>query len=329
MVEYPSLDRLVFGTLQGVAVLFIAPGVAGLISYFKAELQQRRRRFFITLRQPYLDLAKLMGKSAMRAETTSTLFAVVPVVLFVSYGILAFVVPVFHRTAALAADLILIVYILGLARFVLSLAGLDAGAPFGGLGGSREMLLHFLTEIGLFTAMAVLAIRWQTVNLQALLALHGKLGIAGLLRHPELVLVALSFIVSILFESGRIPIDDPTTHLELSMGQKAITLEYAGRDLALVEWAEMIKFTFLLTLFAGLFLPTAMAPDSFDFFGSIAALAWYAGKMVCLIFALAIWELRIPKLRTRSVVRPGLYPIVFSTLAIVYYTVTTAFGGRP
>lgn len=325
MADFPL--QTVAGLLQGVFLLFIAPGLIGLLRYFKAGLQQRQRRFLVAISQPYRHLAKLMRKPVVRAQTTSWVFAATPVVLFTTYGLLAFLVPVFHQSTLITADLILIVYLLGLARFSVSLAGLDAGTPFGGLGSSREMFLHFLTEIGLFLVIAALAIRWGSIRLDVLFVQHGELGLRRLLNSPELLLLALALFVLILFESGRIPINNPTTHLELTMGQKAITLEYAGHDLALIEWSEMIKLTFLLTLWNNLFIPYPILPDNLNSIAIVWALAGYTVKMLFITFALALWEVSRPKLRIRAVIRPGLYPIVFSLLAMVYYAVTAAFKG--
>ena len=137
----------IIGLIQGTLLILLAPGLVGLLRYFKARLQARPRRM-TNIFQPYRDLHKLMGKPAIRSKTSSWVFAMTPTALFVAYVWLVFMVPVFHPATLIAGDLIVVIYVLGLARFSLSLAGLDAGAPFAGLGSSREMFLHFLTEIG-------------------------------------------------------------------------------------------------------------------------------------------------------------------------------------
>ncbi len=313
--------------LQGIALILIAPGIAGLLAYLKSWLQQRQRPFR-NVWQSYRDLLKLARKPAVRAETTSWLFALVPSLLFVAYALLAFLVPVFLPTPLIRADLILVIYILGLARFSLSLAGLDAGAPFGGLGGSREMFLQFLTEIGLVLVLAGLALNWGTLRLDMLFEWHWALG-AGLFLRPDLLLLGLALAALILFEAGRVPIDNPATHLELTMGGKAITLDYAGRDLALIEWAEMIKLTFLLTLFHGLFVPYVLPPVLIEQARLIEYNLLLGGnyiiKMLFLVLVLAVWESSQPKLRLRKVVGPALVSIVFSLIAIVY-VVSVAWG---
>lgn len=305
---------------QGLFLLLVAPLVSGLLKTVRAGLQGRMRGWGNMI-QPYRDLIKLFKKPAVRPQTASWLFACVPCLLFVIYGLLAFMVPVFSTHAPVSADLILVIYLLGLARFTLSLAGLDTGAPFGGLGGGREMFFHFLTEIGLILVLVALALQWNTVNLDMLYIEHAEIGF-GLLTSPALLLLAPAFAGLILFETGRIPVDNQDTHLELTMAQKAITLEYAGRDLALIEWAEMSKLAFLLAVFVKLFLPFPLLA----LFGETRVFAStdFLLKIVLVVIGLALWETGRPKLRLRKVVGPALVSMVFSVLSIVYLT---AFSG--
>jgi len=305
------------GLFQGAFLIFLAPGLIGLLRYLKARMQLRPRPAGYIL-QPYRDLLKLMRKPAVRSATTSWVFAATPAILFAAYGLLAFMVPVFHPSTLIASDLIVVMYVLGLARFCLSLAGLDAGAPFTGLGSSREMFFHLLTEIGLILFIVAIIIRTGIINLSDIVAAHWQL---NLFTEPALILLALSLALLILFECERIPIDNPATHLELTMAHKAITLEYAGRDLALLEWAEMIKLTFLLTVLINLFLPfPAFAGPGRDagILGQILALAFFGAKIFLLTLILALWELAQPKLRLRTVIRPGLAAMVLSLTAIIY-----------
>jgi formate hydrogenlyase subunit 4 len=318
------------GALQGLLLILMAPGLVGLLRKLKTRLQLRQGAGIF---QPYRDLLKLIRRPAVRSETTSWIFALTPYILFVTYSLLAFQVPVFHCTTLLSGDLIVILYILGLARFALSLAGLDSGALLSGLGSSREMFLHFLTEIGLMLIIAALIIRWNTINLAAIIAQHSGMLASGIYGssdtfpfNPELLLLFLSMALLILFESERIPIDNPTTHLELTMAHKAVLLEYAGRDLAIIEWAEMIKLTFLLTLLINLFgpfPPLATLTHGIDWSASIWAWLGYVLKILGVIILMAIWEVSRPKLRLLAVVRPSLWPVVFSVIAIIYTVIAT------
>lgn len=306
--------------VQGLLLLLFAPLIAGLLKTTKSGLQGRVRGW-TNMIQPYRDLIKLFKKNAVRPSTSSWVFAYLPLILFTIYGLLVFMVPIFTASPLIFADLILVIYLLGLARFALSLAGLDTSAPFGGLGGSREMFFHYLTEIGLAAVLVVLALRWNTINLAELFVEHANLGF-GLLTSPALLLLVPALAGLILFETGRIPIDNQATHLELTMAQKAITLEYAGYDLALIEWAEMSKLAFLLTVFVKLFLPFPLL--AFSWGGGALITLDFLLKLVVVVFGLALWEMSRPKLRLRKVVGPALVSMVFSILAIVYLT---AFSG--
>ncbi|NJN66555.1 MAG: formate hydrogenlyase [Chloroflexaceae bacterium] len=310
----------VIGLAQGTLLILAAPGVVGLLRTIKAQLQLRQGAGVL---QPYRDLFKLLRKPAVRSNATSWIFASTPSVLFVAYSLLVFMVPVVHPATLISGDFVLAIYVLGLARFSLSLAGLDTGTPFGGLGSSREMFFHFLTEIGLVLVVVGLMIHWNTIDVQQVFEAHWRLGLGAFFTRPELLLLTLSLALLVLFESERIPIDNPSTHLELTMAHKAILLEYAGRDLALVEWAEMIKLTFLLTLLGNLFLPFPSLLAT----GAIPVVLWsvpaYGGKMVLLVLLLALWELGQPKLRLREVVAPGFTAMLLSLVAIIYTIYTT------
>ena len=182
------------------------------------------------------------------------------------------------------------------------------------------MFLHFLTEIGLMLILVGLALHWKTVDLSVLFASQGALGI-WLLSKPDLILLGLSLATILLFETGRIPIDNPATHLELTMGQKAITLECTGRDLAVIEWAEMIKLGFMLTLFGNLFIPfpdlSISASSNNLIVSSLLPGIAFVIKTMLLVFALAIWEMLQPKMRLRKVRGPALFAIALSVLAII------------
>ena len=305
------------GLLQGVAIIAGAPMLIGFLRWCKARFQGQQGPSPL---QPYLDLRKLLWMPPVRPGTTSIVFAVTPCVLFAVYGTLAFAAPLFAHSSLLAGDLWLFIYLLALARFILSLAGLDAGAPFTGLGSSREMFLHFLTEIGLALFVTGLALRWRATDFKAILGAHWDLGFSQFIARPELILLALALGLLILFEAERIPIDNPATHLELTMAHRAITLEFAGRDLGILEWAEMVKLAVLLALFGGLFLPFPAIISPFGS-GLVAIFAAALGAFVrtfLLVVVLAAWEMAQPKLRFRAATGPALGAMVLSLTAILY-----------
>jgi formate hydrogenlyase subunit 4 len=322
-----SVENLVVAMAQGIALILVAPLSAGLLRYLQAVFQ-RRRRPLGTVWQPYRDLIKLLQIPAMRSHTASWVFAWAPITVFVAYGLLAFVVPIFSTQPLLTVDLIFVVYLLGLARFALSLAGLDSGAPFGALGSSREMFLHFMTEVGLVLVLAGLALLTGTITLGDLFLQQRPLGPE---RMPELVLLAISFLILILFEAERMPIGNPTTHLELTMNQKAVVLEYAGVDLALVEWAEMIKLAALLSLFIALFVPNFNILDLLldrQVGHALTMGLGYLIKMAILLGGLALWEAWQPKLRLRQIRQLSLLAMVISLTAIAIYLIISVVLGR-
>ena len=313
--------------LQGFLLMVLAPGMIGLLRYLEDRLQGRTR-YSTNVIQPYRNLIKLYRMPAIRPESASWLFGITPMLMLVIYGWLCFLLPVIYATSFIAADLIIVIYVLGLGRFLFSLAGLDSGAPFSSLGGSREMFLHFITEIGLFLVLADLALRYGTVNLDVLLKELAQLGVSVVIE-PSFMLLALAMVILLLFENGRIPIDNPQTHLELTMGHKAIALEFAGRDLALIHWAEMIKFAFLVTLFVDLFIPWSPVSNYLTqntaIASNISPSIDYMAKTPLVILGLALWEAHRPKLRLRHVIRPGFIAVILSLVAIVY-TIATNWG---
>lgn len=308
--------------LQGTLIIALAPALTGWVNWLKSRGQGRKRHWTYIF-QPYWDLKKLSNVPVVRPLTTSWVFGMTPLVMFAVYALLAFIIPIFTQPL-LVVDIIVVIYILGLGRFMLSLAGWDAGASFGGLSSSREMFLHFFTEIGLFLVLVALALRWNTVDLVKIIKNHSQI-LLNIFSNPNLAfqdlgLIFLPFAVVtlIFFEAERIPVDNPETHLELTMTQKAITLEFAGRDLALIDLAEMTKLMFLFALFGNLFFPF----NNFLLANLGLALVGFVVEIILLGGLLALWELRYPKTRLRQVSRLAWGSILFSLISIVFITIT-------
>jgi len=286
--------------VQGLLLLVGAPAFLGWLNWWKARLTRRRRPLTCVV-QPYRDLIKLLRLPATYAKPTSWVFRLTPVIVFAAYGSLLFTLPFFTRPL-LAADLVLILYLLGLARFTLSLAGLDSASSFGGLGSNREMFFHFLTEISFF---AVILALWLWSNVGAAAPTQSN----ALLRIVALLAVILAFFPVILLEARRLPVDNLETHLELTMAGKAVGLEFSGRDLALVEWAETNKLFFMVALWSQLPLTLfEQAPRSVF----LSLLLWLlAGAF------LAWWEQRTPKLRLGRVPSVAQMSLLLSLFAIL------------
>ena len=311
MENLPSL-------LQSIFLALAAPVLTGWIAWFKARMQGRRRSWTYIF-QPYLNLVTLFRTPAVRPGMTSWVFRATPWILFTSYTWLMFVIPVFARPL-LEIDFIVIIYVLGLGRFILSLSGWDAGSAFGGLGSSREMFLHFLTEIGLILFFAALALRWDTTNLNKIFEEHARI-LPNILNQVfsqnfGLIFLAIPLALIILFEAERLPVANPDTHLELAMTQKAILLEFAGSDLALIEWAEMIKLMFLFSLFGNLFLPIHRLWQGME-------IPLFAVEMLVLGCLLVLWEFRQARTRLQQVSRFAWTTLLFSLISIILTVATT------
>lgn len=235
---------------QILALVLLAPMVHGLIQRAKAALQGRRGAGIL---QPYFTLAKLWRRQDVRPQAAGAVFAAAPTAALACVAGASLALPMLWRPAPLGwgGDFVLVVGLLATERFVLTLAGLDGGTPFGGLGSSRELTLGALVEPALFA----LALPWMALAgnsaWPALMAASAATAPAGVARFFGLV----AGLIVTLAESGRLPVDNPDTHLELTMIHEAIALEYAGPQLALLSLAQMVKQLLIVALVADLLLP--------------------------------------------------------------------------
>jgi formate hydrogenlyase subunit 4 len=245
--------------------------------------------------QPYRDLAKLLRKDLVLADNASWLFRATPYVVFGAMLLAAAVVPLVAvdlPTGAIA-DVIVLVGFFALARFFTALAGLDIGTAFGGMGSSREMTIAALAEPAMLMAIFTLAMTAGSTNLSS--AIHYVLQ-AGLVLRPSFLFALLALAMVAVAETGRIPVDNPATHLELTMIHEAMILEYSGRHLALIEWASQIKLMIYAVLIANIFWPWGIArvftPEALAV-GAVAIAAKLAGLAVVLV----VWETVLAKMR--------------------------------
>jgi formate hydrogenlyase subunit 4 len=279
--------------VQVVLALALAPGLVGLIRWQKARLQNRRGA---PAWQTYLELRKLFGKEMVVSETTSWIFRLTPFIVFATTVAVTFLLPLLAVPLPLdrSGDLLVVVYLLLLGAFFLALAGLDPGSAFGGMGASREMTVAALAEPSLALAIFALALGAGSTNLGQIVARTMADPLAAISPGHLLAFAAL-FIVT-LAETGRLPVDNPATHLELTMIHEAMVLEYSGRYLALIEWAAALKLLIFFALLANLFVPWGVATTL-----TPAALATAAGmlvvKLALLSAAVAVLETRVAKLR--------------------------------
>ncbi len=276
------------------ALLFAAgaPLLVAWVKRVKSRLQNRRGP---ALLQPYRDLRKLFGKEALVAHTASPVFRAAPYVVFGATLVAASVIPLLavELPTAAIADVIVLVGFLALARFFLALAGMDVGTSFGGMGSSREMLISALAEPAMLMAVFTLTMSAHSTNLSTVI--EHVLG-SGLLLRPSFLFALLGLLLVAVAETGRIPVDNPATHLELTMVHEAMILEYSGRHLALMEWAAQIKLMLYAVLLSNVFLPWGIASEP----GAGALLLGLAAivvKLALLGVILAVSETVVAKMR--------------------------------
>jgi formate hydrogenlyase subunit 4 len=287
------MTQLFLQLAQGVFALLVAPGLVGLVRMTKARLQGREGA---PVWQPYFEIRKLFAKEVVVSTNASWIFRAAPYVLFVTTLAVTLVIPLVAVPLPFdaAADLLVVVYLLLVGTFFLALAGLDPGSPFGGMGSSREMTVAALAEPTIAVAIFALASGAGSTNL-------GQIA-SRILESPATVLTpghALAFaalFIVMLAETSRLPVDNPATHLELTMIHEAMVLEYSGRYLALVEWASALKLLVFFSLLANLFAPWGLATTPTP--GSIAlAVVALVAKLAGLSVAVAVLETRVAKLR--------------------------------
>jgi formate hydrogenlyase subunit 4 len=287
-----ALDFAVQGA-QMFLVLALAPLLTGFIRKVKARLLRRRGP---PLLQPYRDLARLLGKEVVLADSASWLFRAIPYLIFAATWVAAALVPTF-RTGLLfswSADLIAIIALLGSARFFLALAGMDVGTSFGGIGSSREVMIASLAEPAMIMIVFTLALIAGSTQLSSIAEFMLSPAV-GLRVSLGLALVGL--IIVAIAENGRIPVDNPATHLELTMVHEAMILEYSGRHLALIELASSIKLILYVSLIACLFAPWGLAPSGAGVTALAIGASAYIAKLAVGGFLLAVFETSIAKMR--------------------------------
>lgn len=291
------LQAIALTVAQVLVLLAVSPVIVGLIRKVKARFQCRRGA---GLFQPYADLAKLFRKQPVISTTTSWIFTATPYLVFGSTLTAGLLVPVFASQVPLnfAGNIIALVYLFAIGTFFLMLAGLDAGSAFGGMGSSREAIVASLTEPAAIMAIFAIALTAGSTNLSTIV--HKTALLDGIVTapSPHLMAFAALFLVT-LAETGRVPVDNPATHLELTMIHEAMVLEYSGRHLALIEWATGIKLTVFLTLLANVFAPwgiaTTLTPAALAvglavYLIKIAGLAAVIGTIECMFAKLRLFR---------------------------------------
>ena len=275
-----------------LVVLALAPLLTGLVRKAKARLQRRRGPSLI---QPYRDLLRLLRKEVVVAGNASWLFRVTPYLVFSATWVAAALVPTFATGLLFSwsADLIAIIALLGSARFFLALAGMDVGTSFGGIGSSREMMIASLAEPAMIMMVFTLALVAGSTQLSTVAEVFA----AGVGVRVSLALALVALLIVAVAENGRIPVDNPATHLELTMVHEAMVLEYSGRHLALIELATSLQLLLYVSLIACLFVPWTLAPAGAGVAMLVLGFVFYLAKLAFGGALLALFETMIAKMR--------------------------------
>ena len=307
------LTQIMLAIFQILIIIALAPLLSGIIKKVKAFFQIRKGP---SIFQPYYDIAKLLRKDSVVSENVSWIFYASPLVSFAAILTAGLLIPIFISDIpfGFAGDLIAVVYLFALARFFTALASLDAGSSFGGMGGSREMFVASLVEPAMMLSIFAVAVNAGSTNLGSISQTVSNLGIDAM--SPSYLLAFVAFFIIAIAETGRIPVDNPATHLELTMIHEAMILEYSGKQLAIVELAAMMKLLLVFSLLASIFFPWGM-----DAAGIPAALGIYLIKIAILGVAMAVVETSTAKWRLFRLPELMSISLMLSFLALISFII--------
>ena len=302
--------------IQTVLLVLLAPLFLGVVRKFKAVLRGKKG---MPIFQMYYDLWKLLHRDRIISQHASFITVLTPMVSLAGIVTAALFVPVFYasRELGFAGDFILVIYLIGIIKFFNSHSGLDASSTFGGMGGSRELFISMLAEPTIFLSFVYIFLKTGELNLNsAMVSMSTKLVLT-----PAGVAAFFAFFIVLLMENARIPIDNPETHLELTMVHEAMILEYSGRDLALIELASAVKLLVFTTIFVNLFLAGGLAV-SLSVGAILGALALYLVKILAIAFIIAIIEVWSAKYRVFRMADVGAISLSSMFVAIILLLVT-------
>ncbi len=309
----------------GVSVIQLAAAAGGgpLLYGLMAKVRARAEgRAGAPVRQPLLDLRKLAAKERIHAGHSSAVLPLAPLVLIASTAAAVAITPLISTGPALSrtSDVFVIVFLLLLGSVAVALGGLDAGTAFGGMGASRAMTIGALAEPALLVAVLALSIQARTSNLPGIIT--ATLAHPHWAASPERLLALLALVIVVFAEAGRIPVDNPSTHLELTMIHEAMVLEYAGPELALVTLGEAMRLGLLLSLLANLFFPWGIAATA-SIPHLLLGVAALGAKTAAIAVAIAVVEVSTAKLRLFRVPEILSAAFVLAVLAVVTGLVVT------
>lgn len=305
---------IVIEILQILILLAAAPAFVGWIRMVKCWFQGRTSP---GLFQPYRDIAKLFSKDVVLAENASWIFRFTPYLVFGATLLMAGIIPILSVDLPLSAtaDVIALVALFAIARFFTALAGMDIGTAFGGMGSSREMTIASLAEPAMLMAIFAVSLVSKSTSLSQMVQVmaHGEF-----ILRPSLAFAFLAFVLIALAETGRVPIDNPATHLELTMIHEAMILEYSGRHLALIEWAGMMKLFVFSVLGIALFFPWGITAAG-DVAAIFPAFIFLIIKLAFIGIGLVLIETGLAKMRIFRVPEFLGSAFLFATLGMLSY----------
>lgn len=307
---------MIYLLIQILVILLVAPFVNGLIKKIKALTQKRQGA---SLWQMYFDLYKLLRKGTVVSEVSSWVFKATPYIFFATSITAAMLVPVSTLIVShhFPGDFIMMVSILALGRFMMMIAALDTASTFGGMGSSREAMISSLIEPTILVSLFTVGLASQSTSLSQIMTTVQSAGF--LLAHPVYLMIFLALLIVIIAETSRIPVDDPSTHLELTMVHEAMILEYSGRHLALMEYGAAVKQLTLITLIVNLLIPHNQLISFTGILALAVSLIIYFFKVIILTTIIALIEVNTVKLRLFSIPNLAALAFILSFLGIMQY----------
>lgn len=305
--------HVILDSIQIIFLIGVAPLIQGIVKKTKALLQGR---YGSPIWQPYYDLQKYMKKDEVISVHASWLFFITPYVVFAAMIAVVAMIPAFMTQTLLSftGQVVLLVYLLGMARFFTALAGIDTGSSFGAMGSSRDMFVSAIVEPILFLVLLAVALPMKTLNLSLI---AGRVAASHtLFLSPIFYLVLLAFFIVVVAETGRIPVDNPDTHLELTMIHEGMLLEYSGKRLGLMMWSAWIKQALMYTLLIDFCLPWGISMESHGWMLLSGAALWFL-KLVIVAVVMAFVEMSYAKIRFFRIPRLLSAAFALAIIAIV------------
>ncbi len=312
------MSNLLFILFQIIVFILLAPLVNGIIKKIKALTQKRKGA---PVYQLYVDLYKLIKKDSVISDTASWIFRATPYIVLFTALTAAVLVPVITNinSVSFLGDAILLVYLLALGRFFMTLSGLDTASTFGGMGSSREAMISALIEPSVLVMFFTTGLIAKSTSLFQMMSTANESG--GMFSRPVYIFLFLALFIIILAETSRIPVDDPATHLELTMVHEAMILEYSGKHLAMMELGASIKQLLFITLLVNLFIPSLSLSGVDYWLAIVISLAFYVLKVVIAAVVIAVVEVSTVKLRLFSVPNIAALSFILSFIGFLQYFV--------